>query len=230
MPRACSRRCRVIGSCYASVFPHVSALFASVSSVSSSARDRRARRRRCRDTRWQRPFSVTTIRFATSRPTSPTRYVGGILRKKTVERGRMAVRKPGRMRWTYTQPEEKLFVSDGNRVYSYVPADKQVYVAAVPADDQATTPALFLAGKGNILRDFTVVPVDVPDAPAGSVAAEIDAEAPGAGIRLAEPRGGQVVARAADARHIRQPGRPVHVRIRQSAREHRHRRTRSSSS
>ena len=116
-------------------------------------------------------------------------YVGGILRKKTVEHGRMAVRKPGRMRWTYTQPEQKLFVSDGNRVYSYVPADKQVYVAAVPADDQATTPALFLAGRGNILRDFTVAPVDVPDAPAGSVAPEIDAEAPRAGIRLAEPRG-----------------------------------------
>jgi outer membrane lipoprotein carrier protein len=105
-------------------------------------------------------------------------YVGGILRKKTVEHGRMAVRKPGRMRWTYTQPEEKLFVSDGNRVYSYVPADKQVYVAAVPADDQATTPALFLAGKGNILRDFIVAPVDVPDAPAGSVALKLTPKRP----------------------------------------------------
>ena len=105
-------------------------------------------------------------------------YVGGILRKKTVERGRMAVRKPGRMRWTYTQPEEKLFVSDGNRIYSYVPADKQVYVAAVPADDQATTPALFLAGKGNILRDFAVAPVDVADAPAGSVGLKLTPKRP----------------------------------------------------
>ena len=105
-------------------------------------------------------------------------YVGGILRKKTVERGRMAVRKPGRMRWTYTQPEEKLFVSDGNRVYSYVPADKQVYVAAVPADDQATTPALFLAGKGNILRDFAVEPADVPGAPAGSVGLKLTPKRP----------------------------------------------------
>jgi outer membrane lipoprotein carrier protein len=105
-------------------------------------------------------------------------YVGGILRKKTVERGRMAVRKPGRMRWTYTQPEEKLFVSDGNRVYSYVPADKQVYVAAVPPDDQATTPALFLAGKGNILRDFAVAATDVPDAPAGSVALRLTPKRP----------------------------------------------------
>jgi outer membrane lipoprotein carrier protein len=105
-------------------------------------------------------------------------YVGGILRKKTVERGRMAVRKPGRMRWTYTQPEEKLFVSDGNRVYSYVPADKQVYVAAVPADDQATTPALFLAGKGNILRDFAVEPADVPGAPTGSVGLKLTPKRP----------------------------------------------------
>jgi outer membrane lipoprotein carrier protein len=100
-------------------------------------------------------------------------YVGGILRKKTVERGRMAVRKPGRMRWTYTQPEEKLFVSDGNRVYSYVPADKQVYVAVVPTGDQATTPALFLAGKGNIQRDFTVTSTSVPDAPASTVALKL---------------------------------------------------------
>ena len=105
-------------------------------------------------------------------------YVGGILRKKTVEHGRMAVRKPGRMRWTYTQPEQKLFISDGNRVYSYVPADKQVYVAAVPADDQATTPALFLAGKGNILRDFTVAAVEVPDAPAGSAALKLTPKRP----------------------------------------------------
>ena len=68
----------------------------------------------------------------------------------------MAIRKPGRMRWTYTKPEEKTFVSDGVKLYSYIPADKQVYVASVPRDDQASTPALFLAGKGNLVRDFTV--------------------------------------------------------------------------
>jgi outer membrane lipoprotein carrier protein len=37
-----------------------------------------------------------------------------------------------------------------------VPADKQVLVSSVPADDQATTSVLFLAGKGNLTRDFTV--------------------------------------------------------------------------
>ena len=100
-------------------------------------------------------------------------YTGGVLRKKTVECGHLAVRKPGRMRWTYTKPEEKVFVSDGVKIYSYMPADKQVYVATVPPDDQASTPALFLAGKGNIMRDFTVQNATVPDAPAGSVAIKL---------------------------------------------------------
>jgi outer membrane lipoprotein carrier protein len=97
-------------------------------------------------------------------------YEGGILRKKTVEYGTVAIRKPGRMRWSYTRPEEKLFVSDGTKLYSYVPADRQVYVATIPRDDQASTPTLFLAGKGNLLRDFTVAPATVKGAPAGSAA------------------------------------------------------------
>jgi outer membrane lipoprotein carrier protein len=60
------------------------------------------------------------------------------------------------MRWDYTAPEKKVFVSDGRKIYSYVPADKQVMVSNMPADDEATTAVLFLAGKGNLTRDFTV--------------------------------------------------------------------------
>jgi outer membrane lipoprotein carrier protein len=89
-------------------------------------------------------------------------YEGGVLKKKTTERGSVQVKKPGRMRWEYTQPEKKTFVSDGRRIYSYVPADKQVIQSAVPPDDQATTAVLFLAGKGNLLRDFNVVFADAP--------------------------------------------------------------------
>jgi outer membrane lipoprotein carrier protein len=82
-------------------------------------------------------------------------YRGGVLRTQTRERGTVAVKKPGRMRWIYTTPEKKEFVADGRKVYSYIPEDKQVIVTDVPADNQATTPALFLAGKGDISRDFT---------------------------------------------------------------------------
>ena len=95
-------------------------------------------------------------------------YRGGVLRTQTTERGTVAVKKPGLMRWNYTSPEKKEFVSDGKKIYFYVPQDRQVQVTDAPAADQATTPALFLAGKGNIARDFTAAYSDKP--PAGTVA------------------------------------------------------------
>jgi len=96
-------------------------------------------------------------------------YEGGVLRKQITERGHLLIKKPGRMRWDYTTPEPKQFVSDGVKMYSYLPQDKQVIVATVPPDDQAATPALFLAGKGSLTRDFTASLVDAPAGmPAGT--------------------------------------------------------------
>jgi outer membrane lipoprotein carrier protein len=95
-------------------------------------------------------------------------YRGGVLRQTATERGRLIVKKPGKMRWEYRDPERKLFVSDGRKLYSYVPEDRQVLVSDVPDDDHATTPALFLAGKGNLGRDFTVSYAQADEAPAGT--------------------------------------------------------------
>lgn len=81
---------------------------------------------------------------------------GGVLRKKQTESGVVQVKKPGKMRWDYKKPEPKVFVSDGRRIYLHVPADNQVIVSPVPEGDQATTAVLFLVGKGNLTRDFTV--------------------------------------------------------------------------
>jgi outer membrane lipoprotein-sorting protein len=53
-----------------------------------------------------------------------------------------------------------------------------VYVAAVPSGDQATTPVLFLAGKGNIQRDFTFEAATVADAPTGSAALKLTPKRP----------------------------------------------------
>ena len=83
-------------------------------------------------------------------------YEGGVLKKKTVESGTVEIKKPGRMRWDYTTPEKKLFISDGVKIYSYIPADKQVMVSNMPKDDEATTAVLFLTGKGKLTRDFVV--------------------------------------------------------------------------
>jgi outer membrane lipoprotein carrier protein len=89
-------------------------------------------------------------------------YVGGALKRRSVERGTVAIRKPGRMRWDYESPEKKLFVSDGTRMYFYVPADKQVRVSAMPEAGRVPTPILFLAGRGDLLRDFKVEEVPPP--------------------------------------------------------------------
>lgn len=82
-------------------------------------------------------------------------YQGGVLRQKTSERGTLMIKKPGRMRWTYTAPEKKEFVSDGTKLYSYMPADRQVIVSDLPAGGGETTAALFLAGRGDLTKDFT---------------------------------------------------------------------------
>jgi len=89
-------------------------------------------------------------------------YAGGVLHKVVTERGRLLMKKAGKMRWDYTAPERKLFVSDGVKMYSYVPEDKQVIITAVPAEDEATTPILFLAGKGSLTRDYAPALVDLP--------------------------------------------------------------------
>ncbi|MGE3844690.1 MAG: outer membrane lipoprotein chaperone LolA [Vicinamibacterales bacterium] len=95
-------------------------------------------------------------------------YRGGVLRKTTTEHGSLQVKKPGRMRWLYKSPEEKLFIADGARIYLYVPADRQVVVRPMPASSGATNPAMFLIGRGNIARDFRVRYTSVPGAPPGS--------------------------------------------------------------
>jgi outer membrane lipoprotein carrier protein len=106
-------------------------------------------------------------------------YRGGVLKKQLTEKGRLLIKKPGRMRWEYTSPEEKLFVSDGVKLYSYIPQDRQVMVGSVPQESSATTPALFLSGKGDLTRDFTAAAGDVPGgAPAGTLALKLTPKTP----------------------------------------------------
>jgi outer membrane lipoprotein carrier protein len=100
-------------------------------------------------------------------------YEGGLLRRKVTERGKVLIKKPGRMRWTYTSPEPKEFVSDGTRLYAYVPQDRQVIVSAVPAANEATSAVLFLAGKGRLARDFAVDYADATQTAPGTLALKL---------------------------------------------------------
>ena len=96
-------------------------------------------------------------------------YRTGVLKTQTQERGTVAIKKPGKMRWNYEKPERKELVSDGVKLYWYVPEDKQVVVRDVA--NQASTPDLFLSGRGDIARDFT--PSLVAAAPAGTLSLKL---------------------------------------------------------
>ena len=103
-------------------------------------------------------------------------YESGVLKRKMTERGKVQVKKPGKMRWDYSAPERKLFVSDGSRIYLWVPADNQVTTSPVPSQDEATTAVLFLVGKGDLTRDFNVRFGE--KAPAGTYALRLDPRLP----------------------------------------------------
>jgi outer membrane lipoprotein carrier protein len=79
-------------------------------------------------------------------------YRSGALGRTLVERGEVKVKRPGRMLWEYKTPEKKIFVSDGQKFYFYVPADKQVTVRE--QDSSRSLPALLLSGKGGLLSEF----------------------------------------------------------------------------
>jgi outer membrane lipoprotein carrier protein len=105
-------------------------------------------------------------------------YEGGVLRTRTTESGTFAVKQPGLFRFVYSKPERKEFVSDGTSVYTHLVSDKQVIVSPAPGPGESTTPALFLAGRANIARDFTASDVVLPSAPAGLLTIKLEPRKP----------------------------------------------------
>ncbi len=81
-------------------------------------------------------------------------YRSGMLGRQVTESGIVSIKRPGRMRWEYKEPEPKLFVSDGRTFYFYVPAEKQVIVSE--QDEQRSLAARLLSGRGGLADEFTV--------------------------------------------------------------------------
>jgi outer membrane lipoprotein carrier protein len=98
-----------------------------------------------------------------------------ILRKTTTERGDVVIKKPNRMRWSYDAPARKVFVADGTTLFSYFAEDRYGTEAPLPKDHDAPTALLFLAGRGNLLRDFT--PALSASSQAGEWALDLDPRA-----------------------------------------------------
>src|SRR6202046_1211632 len=87
------------------------------------------------------------------------------------ESGTLWLKKPGKMRWEYRSPKDKLFVSDGKDAWFYVPDDRQARRTAAKKLEDIRSPLAFLLGKTKLekeLRGLSLAP-DVTPLQAGDV-------------------------------------------------------------
>ena len=73
---------------------------------------------------------------------------------RRTESGVLMLRKPGRMRWNYTQPQGKLFISDGKTLYLYTPDDNRAEQMKLEAAGDMRAPLAFLLGKLHFDKEF----------------------------------------------------------------------------
>jgi len=71
------------------------------------------------------------------------------------ESGTLTLKKPGRMRWDYDQPRPKMFLTDGQTAWFYVPGERQVRRALVKQLDDLRSPLRYLLGKTKLEKEFT---------------------------------------------------------------------------
>ncbi len=76
------------------------------------------------------------------------------LGKKQMAEGVVYFKKPGKMRWNYQKPTKQEIISDGKNLWNYRPEDKQVVVSPMTQAFQSKAPSTFLAGIGNLKKDF----------------------------------------------------------------------------
>jgi len=70
------------------------------------------------------------------------------------ESGTLWLKKPGKMRWEYRSPREKLFVSDGKDAWFYVPEDRQARKESAKKLEDVRSPLAFLLGKTKLEKEF----------------------------------------------------------------------------
>jgi outer membrane lipoprotein carrier protein len=81
------------------------------------------------------------------------------------ESGTLLLRKPDKMRWTYTRPAGKLFILDGHDAYFYSPGDSEVpRVPAKKLDDLRSPLRLLLGHTGYLAKEISHLEI----APSGS--------------------------------------------------------------
>lgn len=70
--------------------------------------------------------------------------------------GRLTVKRPGKMRWAYTVPDEQIIITNGSTMWIYRPADRQVMVGRAPDFFGQGKGAGFLSDIGQLRGSFTI--------------------------------------------------------------------------
>jgi outer membrane lipoprotein carrier protein len=70
------------------------------------------------------------------------------------ESGTLWLKKPGKMRWEYRSPKEKLFVSNGKDAWFYVPDDRQARKESAKKLEDVRSPLAFLLGKSKLEKEL----------------------------------------------------------------------------
>src|SRR6202140_3564043 len=85
-----------------------------------------------------------------------------------VESGALWLKKPRKMRWEYRSPKEKLFVSDGEAVWFYLPAERQVRKTTLRKLNDVRSPLAFLLGKTKLENELQGLSKVVDQSPLGA--------------------------------------------------------------
>jgi len=83
-------------------------------------------------------------------------YVGKVMRTPQKGEGQVYFKKKGMMRWDYRVPNQKL-ISNGHTLWYYQPEENQVFVSDISNVLKEKTPLAFLAGEGDLSRDFNLI-------------------------------------------------------------------------
>lgn len=70
------------------------------------------------------------------------------------ESGILYLKKPGKMRWEYKAPREKLFLSDGKSAFFYVSGESEARKALLSKLDDLRSPLRYLLGKTRLEKEF----------------------------------------------------------------------------
>jgi len=82
-----------------------------------------------------------------------------------IETGTLWLKKPRKMRWEYRSPQQKLFISDGQVVWFYLPAERQLRKTEFKKLDDLRSPLAFLLGKTKLENELRGLSKVVDQAP-----------------------------------------------------------------